>query len=54
MKTKSESPKVILFNMATLIFSAFWGFNPGSEAGAIRKRPDLSSLYAAYVSLFAR
>jgi hypothetical protein len=58
MKTKKPEPKkdkkVLLFNVAALIFSAVWGFNPSSEMGRIPERPGIASLYAAYVSLLTR
>jgi hypothetical protein len=56
MRTISESKdeKVILFGVATLIFSAVWGFSLASKAGGTCERPELPSLYAAYVSLFNR
>ena len=35
---------------ASLIFSAVWGFDAASTTGALRKRKELPSLYAAYAS----
>lgn len=35
---------------ASLIFSTVWGFDAASTTGARRKRKELASLYAAYVS----
>jgi len=56
MRTISESndEKVFLFDVATLIFSAVWGFGPAAKAGGTGEQPELPSLYAAYVSLFNR
>ena len=56
MRTISESKgeRVFLFRVATLIFSAVWRFNSAARAGGIGERPELPSLYAAYVSLFNR
>ncbi len=56
MRTISESKgeRVFLFNTATLIFSAVWGFNSAARVGGTGERPELPSLYAAYVSLFNR
>jgi hypothetical protein len=51
--SESEDERVFLFKVATLIFSAAWGFNP-ARAGETGERPELPSLYAAYVSLFNR
>jgi hypothetical protein len=56
MRTISEprGETDFLFKVATLIFSAVWGFNPAARAGGTGERPELPSLYAAYVSLFNR
>jgi hypothetical protein len=56
MRTISESKdeKVFLFDLATLIFSTVWGFGPAAKAVGTGERPDLPSLYAAFVSLFNR
>ena len=56
MKTISEleDERVFLFKVATLIFSAPWGFNRSARAGETGEQPELPSLYAAYVSLFNR
>jgi len=35
---------------ASLIFSTVWGFDAASTTGTRRKRKELASLYAAYVS----
>jgi hypothetical protein len=37
-------------NPASLIFSTVWGFDAASTTGALRKRKELPSLYAAYAS----
>jgi hypothetical protein len=56
MRTISESKdkKAFLFDLAILIFSTVWGFGPAAKAGGTSERPELPSLYAAYVSLFNR
>ena len=50
----SKDEKVFLFDLAILIFSTMWGFGPAAKAGGTGERPELPSLYAAYVSLFNR
>src|ERR1700730_15372739 len=50
--SESEDEKLFLFKVATLIFSTIWGFGPAAKAGETGERPELPSLYAAYVSLF--
>jgi hypothetical protein len=50
--SESEDEKLFLFKVATLIFSTMWGFGPAAKAGETGERPELPSLYAAYVSLF--
>jgi hypothetical protein len=56
MRTISEleDERVFLFKVATLIFSATWGLNRLTRAGETGERPELPSLYAAYVSLCNR
>ena len=47
----SDGCKVLIRNSpASLIFSTVWGFDSGSATGGRRKRKELASLYAAYVS----
>jgi hypothetical protein len=50
------SSKKALFrsNPANVILSAVWGFEPASPTGGQRKRKELASLYAAYVSFLNR
>jgi hypothetical protein len=52
--SESEDESVFLFKVATLIFSAAWGFNPAARAGETGERPELPSLYAACISVFNR
>ena len=41
-------------NPANVILSTVWGFEPASPVGGRRKRKELASLYAAYVSFLNR
>jgi hypothetical protein len=41
-------------NPANVILSTVWGFEPASPTGGRRKRKELASLYAAYVSFLNR
>jgi hypothetical protein len=52
--SESEDESVFLFKVATLIFSAAWGFNSAARAGETGERPELPSLYAACISVFNR
>ena len=52
--SESEDVRVFSFKVATLIFSTMWGLSPAAKAGETGERPELPSLYAAYVSLFNR
>jgi len=52
--SESEDVRVFSFKVATLIFSTMWGLGPAVKAGETGERPELPSLYAAYVSLFNR
>jgi hypothetical protein len=41
-------------NPANVILSTVWGFESASPTGGQRKRKELASLYAAYVSFLNR